>query len=383
MKRTAVVAMLLSYIFVSCRLSTSENTSVNQYIYKDSLTICETLDELTYSVKFVKLNTYDNCILGDIKKIEIDGTDIFIEDFKERLYRFDMDGCFQNKIGTKGGSQSEYISLFDFYLDKKNQLVCIMDLSKGKLLRYDYNGEFLSSQSVSIELMNGPVGISPLNEYELIAINCNGPGEEYQYSLVDIEKAVSKQILPYTIIGEERSVQEKGRIAQNASYTYILSFLSDTIYSYYDGNFVAEYLFISDETHFDKRNVKGKTFQTCFDAEQYIRNRSISTGIKSLYVTNTNLFFEYVTKDNYYRIFFNNETNKGYIYDVRKNLDDVGNIMWNNVMSSSEQAFIGVLPIGEYASNELLKNKYPDLSKLLSQSDISDSPIILLILHYS
>ena len=379
MKRTAIVAMLLSYILVSCESTVSKNTFVKQYIYKDSLTICETMDELPYSVRFVKLNTSGQCILSDIKKIETDGANIFIEDFEERVYRFDTGGRFQNKIGTKGGSQNEYVSLSDFYLDKKNQLVCIMDLSKGKLLRYDYNGRFLSSQSVNTELMNSPAGIASVSEHELIAINCNGPGEKYQYSLVDVDKAVSRQVLPYAIISEQRSVQENGKMAQNSSCTYMLSFLSDTIYAYSKGKLVAEYLFVPDEPHFDKKDVQGKTFQTCFDAEQTIRNRSISTGIKSLYATDTHLFFAYATKDSYYRVFFNHKTNKGYIYDVRKNLGDVGNIIWNNVMASSEQAFIGVMPIGEYASNEMLKNKYPTLSELLSQSDVSDNPIITFI----
>lgn len=314
MKRTAIVAMLLSYILVSCESTVSKNTFVKQYIYKDSLTICETMDELPYSVRFVKLNTSDQCILNDIKKIETDGADIFIEDFEERVYRFDTEGRFQNKIGTKGGSQNEYVSLSDFYLDKKNQLVCIMDLSKGKLLRYDYNGRFLSSQSVNTELMNSPAGIASVSEHELIAINCNGPGEKYQYSLVDVDKAVSRQVLPYAIIGEQRSVQENGKMAQNSSCTYMLSFLSDTIYAYSKGKLVAEYLFVPDEPHFDKKDVQGKTFQTCFDAEQTIRNRSISTGIKSLYATDTHLFFAYATKDSYYRVFFNHKTNKGYIY---------------------------------------------------------------------
>lgn len=379
MKYTAIVAVLLYYILVSCESTTPQNTFVKEYINKDSLTICKTMDELPYSVRFVKLNTSDKCILSDIKKIEMDGTDIFIEDFKERVYRFDIDGRFHNIIGTKGDSQNEYVSLSDFYLDKKNKSVCIMDLSKGKLLRYDYNGSFLSSQNVNMKLMNNPVGIAPVREHELIALNCNGPGEEYQYSLVDVDKAVSKQVLPYAIIGEERSIQENGRIAQNSSTTYILSFLSDTIYSYSDGNLVAEYLFLPDEPQFNKKDVQGKTFQTCFDAEQAIRNHSISTGIKSLYATDTHLFFTYATKDSYYRVFFNNETNKGYIYNVTKNLDDVENIIWNNVMASSGQTFIGVMPIGEYMSNELLKNKYLAFSKLLSQSHVSDNPILTFI----
>lgn len=379
MKYTAIVTILLSYILVSCESTTPQNTFVKEYIKKDSLTVCKTMDELPYSVRFVKLNTSDKCILSDIKKIEMDGTDLFIEDFKERVYRFDIDGRFHNIIATKGGSQNEYVSLSDFYLDNKNKSACIMDLSKGKLLRYDYNGSFLSSQNVNMELMNNPVGIAPASEHELIAINCNGPGEEYQYSLVDMDKAVSKQVLPYTIIGEERSIQENGRIAQNSSTTYFLSFLSDTIYSYSDGNLIAEYLYLPDEPQFNKKDVQGKKFQTCFDAEQTIRNHSISTGIKSLYATDTHLFFAYATKDSYYRIFFNNKTNKGYIFNVTKNLDDVGNIIWNNVMASSGQAFIGVLPIGEYMSNELLKNKYPAFSKLLSQSNVSDNPILTFI----
>lgn len=379
MEHSASVTILSLCVLVSCESPTTKDTPVKRYIDTDSLAVCESMDELPYDVKFIKLETRDDCILGDIKKIQTEGANIFIEDFKERVFRFDTEGRFLNKIGTKGGSGSEYISLFDFFLDKKQQAVCIMDLSKGKLLRYDYDGKFVSSQDVDTELMTSAVGIAYVNENELITINCNGPGEEYQYSLINLPNAVSKQILPYVIIGEDRSVLEEGRIAQNSSHTYILSFMSDTIYSYSNGCITGDFLLRHKEPQFNKNSIQGKTFQTCYDAEPFFIKQSISVGIKSLYTTDSCLFFTYTTKDNYYRIYFNSEKNKGYIYDVRKNPDDVGSIVWNNVVANNEHCFIGVIPVAEYISNEYLKNKYPDLSELLLQSTPSDNPIVTYI----
>lgn len=371
--------MVLLSVLASCESSITENTPIRRHIDIDSLIVCETMDELPYSVRFIKLDTYADCVLGDIKKIEADGTNIFIEDFKERVFRFDKEGRFLNKIGSKGGAASEYISLFDFCLDKKNQTICMMDVSKGKLLRYDYNGKFLLSQDIDTELMSGAVGMTLVNENDMIAINCNGPGEVNQYSLINLHEATSEHILPYAIIGEYRSVQENGKTAQNSSYAYALSFLSDTIYSYSDGKLAGEFLFQPKEPHFEGKYVKGKTFHTCYDAENFIINQSVSAGIKSLYATDDYLFFTYTKKENYYRVFFNSAANKGYIYDVRKNLEDVGNIVWNNVMTSTNQYFVGVMPVGEYISNKSLKEKYPAFSELLSSSGISDNPIITFI----
>lgn len=169
MKHNPIIAVLSLCTLVSCGSPSTKNISVKKYIDIDSLSVCETMNELPFHVKFIKLATSSDCILGDIKKIMADGTNIFIEDFRERVFRFDAEGHFLNKIGVKGGSRGEYVSLFDFYLDKENQMAYLMDLAKGKLLRYDYDGKFVSSQDVAPGLLPSAVGVTSVNENELIS----------------------------------------------------------------------------------------------------------------------------------------------------------------------------------------------------------------------
>lgn len=379
MNYKAFGAIFVLLMMASCSYSPKENIQPKRSIVMDSLTLCETMDKLPHKVRFVKLETNNDCILNDIKKIEIDDEDIFVEDYQEKIFHFDKDGQFLNVIGSKGGAHHEYVSIFDFYLNKKERVAQVVDFSKGKILCYDYNGKFKSSRDIDPQLLPSAAAIIPVNNNLLIGVNCNGPGEEYQYTIVDLQKKTATPLLPFVVIGKERSMQDVGKVACNSSTIYLLSFLSDTIYTYSEHGITCEYLFQPHEPHFSINDIKDETFITCYDAKRYGIKKSMSVGINAMYATDTHLFFTYTTQENNYRIFYNTETQTGYKFDVMSKLDDVGNVIWNNVVAGSGRYFIGVLPVGEYISNESLRTQYPELSNLFDKSAESDNPIIAFV----
>lgn len=89
------------------------------------------------SVNLIPLETNEDCIIGEISKMEIDNNYIYIldSDVAKTLFVFKKNGEFLRKIGAKGNGPGEYTSIWDFKLLSKNKLM-ILDFTNNKLLFY-------------------------------------------------------------------------------------------------------------------------------------------------------------------------------------------------------------------------------------------------------
>lgn len=52
---------------------------------------------------------------------------------------------FKNEIGRRGNGPGEYFYIDNFYLDRKNKLVCLIFNAKKQILQYDYDGNYVST----------------------------------------------------------------------------------------------------------------------------------------------------------------------------------------------------------------------------------------------
>ena len=69
------------------------------------------------SLRTIKLETSSECLLGALKKIEFADSLIFISDYNEHLYVFDMNGRFLNRIGEIGRDPNQVSAITSFYVD--------------------------------------------------------------------------------------------------------------------------------------------------------------------------------------------------------------------------------------------------------------------------
>ncbi len=104
--------------------------------------------EPEYDVRYLQLETTEECLIGHISKIKGDGTSVFILDGKNAtVFRFSQkDGSFLCKYGRRGRGPGEVIYPTDFALDSKRKEVCLYDSSGGKLLYYAYDGTLLREE---------------------------------------------------------------------------------------------------------------------------------------------------------------------------------------------------------------------------------------------
>ena len=64
------------------------------------------------------METSSECLLGALKKIEFADSLIFISDYNEHLYVFDMNGRFLNRIGEIGRDPNQVSAITSFYVVK-------------------------------------------------------------------------------------------------------------------------------------------------------------------------------------------------------------------------------------------------------------------------
>lgn len=101
---------------------------------------------LVKNCRFIKLETNDKCLIGNIRDLQFDLNRIFVFDKDHQsIYEFNNNGKFICKIGQKGRGPGEYNNLWNFAIDRKHKQVCILDHAGMKLIFYNYKGKFLKT----------------------------------------------------------------------------------------------------------------------------------------------------------------------------------------------------------------------------------------------
>lgn len=373
-------APIIVMVAMSCASSQVNESEMVNYIRWDSLENADCLTEPYTSLEFVKLETNNNCILNDIAKIELDGSLIFIEDYMQRLYLFQRDGRFVCKIGEKGGADNEYITMFDFVLNRKKRQVYVIDISKGAIVIYDYDGKHLENKHFDPIALSHSVKVAFVNDNCLATINFNSPDEKYNFSLFDLKSGDIEDFIEYISIGNIRSHNESGRISILSSDILLSAELSDTIYTCIGKEIHPKYVFEGVAKHACRKDIENESCDFGLQVVSKLLNSGYSAGITNLYSTNKVLHFQYQTNDGYYRIFYNTETEKGYKYDIMKDMDADNTLLWNYLKASSEGAFVCALPVGEFSPKGSVRDTYSDLDNILNLSKDEDNPILAFFL---
>ncbi|NIJ46623.1 hypothetical protein FHR24_003118 [Wenyingzhuangia heitensis] len=101
------------------------------------------LFDLALSIEIIPLETKKESLFASATKVIVHSGDYYIHDIRNnRLLRFNKNGGFLNKIGTIGRGPEEVSSISDISIDKKNNLISILDLRSRFIIRYDEFGSY-------------------------------------------------------------------------------------------------------------------------------------------------------------------------------------------------------------------------------------------------
>lgn len=204
------ICFTINVIFIGCHKSV-DNENSNRHT-KDSLAIeikfdyetnCLPFDSLFNDVFYVKLETTEKSLIGNISQILFTDDKIVVVDneISKNISLFDISGKFINNIGNIGGGPKEYSRINYVALYPDNSMIVVND-NTTQLKYYNIDGTFTKGEKLvyrnnNVEFLNDKIIVSDWpsgnqinkKEYKPRFIVSNISGEIY-YS--DFESLYSK-----------------------------------------------------------------------------------------------------------------------------------------------------------------------------------------------
>lgn len=152
MKKIFVFSILFTALFTCCvrnRQTTNiETVNINPY---DSSSMG--FDDYFELDRYIRLESSNNALMQDIRKIVIVDDKIFILTWgKTKVLIFDMNGYLVNTIDKYGRGPGEYTYVVDFFIEDNGTKICLLDKAMKQLLYYDLNGNYLYSLNLGLDL---------------------------------------------------------------------------------------------------------------------------------------------------------------------------------------------------------------------------------------
>ena len=151
MNRTAVIVItcIMAGYFTGCgapqsadhRIDESRATTIKIATNNDT----PDLDSIVRNHKFTRLETSEECLVGEVYKLSCRNKKYYILDrhLQKALFVFDEEGKFRNRIGRRGRGPGEFIEPTDFIVSDSS--VTVFDMFGHKLLYYNPDGTFIRS----------------------------------------------------------------------------------------------------------------------------------------------------------------------------------------------------------------------------------------------
>lgn len=148
-----MLLFLLAIFLSACK--SVENTDIEVIDLKELTPVNLNISQFTTDMHVIPLETSPDCLLSNINNIKFDDKFIYIKDVLfNGIYVFDRAGKFVDKLYKEGQGAGEYLSIYDFTVDKEKNTIEIFDGRSNKLLIYEltsfnYIGEFSVPLSVA------------------------------------------------------------------------------------------------------------------------------------------------------------------------------------------------------------------------------------------
>ncbi|MDH8702524.1 hypothetical protein M2138_001890 [Dysgonomonadaceae bacterium PH5-43] len=114
------------------------------------------IESIVESSEIIPLETNSESLIGSIDDIKFDQELIFIADKRKTstLFIYSKEGDFLRKIYRKGNAGEEYLSFDGFDLDVENKLIYILDGTRGSILVWDYQGNYVDKYNLPCNNIN-------------------------------------------------------------------------------------------------------------------------------------------------------------------------------------------------------------------------------------
>ncbi|MBA4411218.1 MAG: 6-bladed beta-propeller [Bacteroidota bacterium] len=171
------------------------------------------LSEIVDSIKYIKLQTDSNCVMGRIHDIVISEKYIYALDISQQIiFVFDKKGKFISKLDKRGKGPDEYLNLGPMFVDKNEKYIEFISFS-GK------NSKIFKYSNISFNLLDNKRPMPRIS-----ANSCREEDELYYFSTQQIENVVNGKPTNASILivkngNIEKVLFDKDIITQHSSFS--------------------------------------------------------------------------------------------------------------------------------------------------------------------
>jgi hypothetical protein len=137
--------IIISITIIACKNNNQTRgirSNDNTILISVDMNSDETIDFTEYidSVRFIRLENSDECLIGTIQKVIFYKGRYYIQDNKAgSIFVFDETGKFKHKISKRGQGPGEYVEISRLIIDYKKEQILIFDASLRKMLYYTFD----------------------------------------------------------------------------------------------------------------------------------------------------------------------------------------------------------------------------------------------------
>jgi hypothetical protein len=134
---------------LSCSCATQKKDDTIKTVFFDKFSNVSPAEILQQS--FMKLETTDNCLLGFFDQIASTKNLLLILD-DDKVFVFDTKGSYITQINCKGQGPGEYVDIASFFINEKDNVICLIDDSSQKVLFFSLdNFKFISEIKIPFQ----------------------------------------------------------------------------------------------------------------------------------------------------------------------------------------------------------------------------------------
>lgn len=202
------------------------------------------LEDLNATIKSIRLETNDSCILNKITQlVDVDYLWIVAD---RQLYKFDKSGAFIGLIGQKGQGPAEYVAPERIQVDREQKIVYVIDYLGRKMMSFDYEGNFLRSLPLPEDYSLNRIALDNKQLYYSSYTNSVMP------DLFACDMTTGKID---TISFRERTMGQEAYAGETFMYhlngkAYLYHYFNDTVYTLADNRLTPAYLFDLGDSKF-------------------------------------------------------------------------------------------------------------------------------------
>ncbi len=194
-----IVSVVILFAITGCQTSPNK-VLTGEHVVSDSTLIqidvdpeggeAYAFDSLIDDISYIKLETNDDCLIGNIHQILCTKDYIFIMDafVAQAVYCFDKQGRFVRQIGGIGQGPGEYTRPFKMCLTSDQQQIVVFDWTR--LHYYDLNGKHIKDVTPDFSVYDIELG----NEDFLAGFRASGIGDDEQRRMLSVYDKDSKLI---------------------------------------------------------------------------------------------------------------------------------------------------------------------------------------------